>query len=298
MRRRARVRLTAALVVSTGLQSSAGAALPDGFAGSFDWQMADPRFGGLSSIEMADDGLCFTAMSDRGTLITGRLARDAAGAITAVTDTTILSLKGARDAPLDSALNDTEGLAVAGDGTVFVSLEGPARVLRYDRADGPAANLPTPDAFRAMQRNSALEALAIDAQGWLYTLPERSGTLDGPFPVYRFRDGAWDQPFSLPRDGLYLAVAADVGPDGRLYLLERQFHGLLGFQSRVRRFVVTGDTVGAGEVVLETATGQHGNQEGLSVWRDAAGSLRLTMVSDDNFRFFLRTSLVEYRIPD
>jgi hypothetical protein len=149
-----------------------------------------------------------------------------------------------------------------------------------------------------MQHNSSLEALAIDDNGWLYTLPERSGTLDTPFPVYRFQDGTWDQPFSLPRDGLYLAVAADFGPDDRLYLLERQFHGLLGFQSRVRRFVVTGNAIDAGEVVLETTTGQHGNQEGLSVWRDGTGTLRLTMVSDDNFRFFLRTSLVEYRIPD
>jgi hypothetical protein len=298
MRRRSRFRLTAALVVTTGLQSSAGAALPDGFAGSFDWQMADTRFGGMSSIEMAEDGLAFTAMSDRGTLVTGRIMRDAAGAITGVTDTAVLSLKGAGDAPLDPARNDSEGLALTRDGTIFVSLEGPARVLRYDDPSGSAVNLPTPDAFRAMQHNSSLEALAIDAQGWLYTLPERSGALDTPFPVYRFRDGTWDQPFSIPRDGLYLMVAADFGPDGRFYLLERQFHGLLGFQSRVRRFVLTADAVDAGEVVLETATGQHGNLEGLSIWRDGDGQLRLTMVSDDNFRFFLRTSLVEYCIPD
>jgi hypothetical protein len=286
------------MAVTWGLQSSAGAALPDGFVGSFDWRMADPRFGGMSSIEMTQDGLAFTAMSDRGTLVTGQVVRDAAGVITGVTDTVILSLKGAGDAPLDSTRNDTEGLAVAADGTIFVALEGPARVLRYDTADGPATNLPALEAFAVMQHNSSLEALAIDDNGWLYTLPERSGTLDTPFPVYRFQDGTWDQPFSLPRDGLYLAVAADFGPDDRLYLLERQFHGLLGFQSRVRRFVVTGNAIDAGEVVLETTTGQHGNQEGLSVWRDGTGTLRLTMVSDDNFRFFLRTSLVEYRIPD
>jgi hypothetical protein len=286
------------MAVTWGLQSSAGAALPDGFVGSFDWRMADPRFGGMSSIEMTQDGLAFTAMSDRGTLVTGQVVRDAAGVITGVTDTVILSLKGAGDAPLDSTRNDTEGLAVAADGTIFVALEGPARLLRYDTADGPATNLPALEAFAVMQHNSSLEALAIDDNGWLYTLPERSGTLDTPFPVYRFQDGTWDQPFSLPRDDLYLAVAADFGPDDRLYLLERQFHGLLGFQSRVRRFVVTGNAIDAGEVVLETTTGQHGNQEGLSVWRDGTGTLRLTMVSDDNFRFFLRTSLVEYRIPD
>jgi hypothetical protein len=224
--------------------------------------------------------------------------RGAAGEISDISDAAILTLKGAGDAPLNLEHNDTEGLAVAADGTVFVSLEGRARVLRYDDPGGSAVNLPNPREFGAMQRNSSLAALAIDARGWLYTLPERSGVLDAPFPVYRFDGVAWDQPFSIPRQGQFLAVGADFGPDGRLYLLEREFHGLLGFQSRVRRFVVTGDAINAGEVVLETLVGQHGNQEGLAVWRDAMGQLRLTMVSDDNFRFFLSTSLVEYRIPD
>ncbi len=298
MRRRSQFRLTAALAVLVGLQSSAGAALPEGFVGSYDWRIADPRFGGLSSIELTDDGTGFTAMSDRGTLFQARISRDDTGAIMAIHDVVILTLKGAGDAPLDPARNDTEGLAIAVNGTIFVSLEGPARVLRFDTPDGSAANLPTPPAFDAMQKNSSLEALAIDANGWLYTLPERSGALNAPFPVYRFRGKDWDQPFSIPRDDTYLPVGADFGPDGKLYLLERKFHGLLGFQSRVRRFVVTGDAIDAGTVVLETPVGQHGNQEGLSVWRDGAGQLRLTMVSDDNFRFFLRTSLVEYRITD
>jgi hypothetical protein len=298
MRRRSQFRLTAGLVVLLGLQSSAGVALPDGFVGSFDWQMADVRFGGISSMEMAADGMGFTAMSDRGTLLTGRVERDAAGTIVTVTDAAIATLKGAGGAPLDPDGNDSEGLAVAADGTIFVSFEGPARVLRYDAPEASAVDLPSPREFRAMQRNSSLEALAIDARGWLYTLPERSGRFDTPFPVYRFRNGVWDQPFSIPREGTYLAVAADFGPDGRLYLLERSFQGLLGFQSRVRRFVVTGDAIDAGAVVLETPLGQHGNQEGLAVWRDAAGVLRLTMVSDDNFRFFLHTALVEYRIAD
>ncbi len=298
MHRRSQFRLTAALAVLLGLQSSVGAALQAGFVGAYEWHLTDARFGGISSIEVTADGAGFTAMSDRGTLFEGRMTRDDAGAVLDVRDVVIVTLKGAETAPLNPAQNDTEGLAIAGDGVVFVSMEGRARVLRYDDRAGPAANLPRPRAFGAMQHNSSLEALAIDARGWLYTMPERSGALDVPFPVYRFNGQDWDQPFSIPRDDQYLPVGADFGPDGRLYLLEREFHGLLGFQSRVRRFVVTGDGIDAGTVVLETAIGQHGNQEGLSVWRDAGGALRLTMVSDDNFRFFLRTTLVEYRLPD
>jgi hypothetical protein len=114
-----------------------------------------------------------------------------------------------------------------------------------------------------------------------------------PFPVYAFRDGAWDVAFRLPvREGLAVA-GADVGPDGRLYLLERDLAGL-GFRTGLRRVNLdgTGD-----EVLLTTATGTHDNLEGLDVWRDAEG-LRATMIADDNFRFFQRTEIVDYRLPD
>jgi hypothetical protein len=288
----------AALAMTLGLQSSARVALADGFVSAYDWQLEDDRFGGLSGLELTDNGLGLTALSDRGTLLTARIERSATDEIMQISDAVVVTLKGVGEAPLDEEQNDSEGLAVAGDGTVYASFEGPAQVMRYRAAAGSAEQLPTPREFGAMQHNSSLEALAIDANGWLYTMPERSGAAAKPFPVYRFQGQTWDQPFSIPRDGLYLLVGADFGPDGRLYVLERQFQGFLGFQSRVRRFVLTDGTVDAGEIVLETAVGQHGNQEGLSVWRDRQGQLRLTMVSDDNFRFFLRTTLVEYRIAD
>ncbi|MDZ4134183.1 MAG: esterase-like activity of phytase family protein, partial [Paracoccaceae bacterium] len=173
-----------------------------------------------------------------------------------------------------------------------------ARVLRYANLAGPAENLPDHPDFRRMRANSALEALAIDARGTLYTLPEQSGSAQSPFPVYRFRNGAWDKPFSIARRGGFLPVAADFGPDGRFYLLERQFRGIAGFASRVRRFDIGQTGISGETTVLETPSGRHDNLEGLSVWRDVTGAIRLTMVSDDNFMFFQRTEIVEYRVRD
>jgi hypothetical protein len=48
--------------------------------------------------------------------------------------------------------------------------------------------------------------------------------------------------------------------------------------------------------LLETATGTYDNLEGLAVWRDDAGAIRLTMISDDNFKSFQVTQFVEYRV--
>ena len=84
-----------------------------------------------------------------------------------------------------------------------------------------------------------------------------------------------------------------MGPDGRLYVLERDFTGL-GFRSRLRRLNIDGS---GEEILLTTATGTHDNLEGLDVWADAEG-LRATMISDDNRYFFQETQFVDYRLPD
>ena len=280
-----------------GLQGSASQPFAAGFRSAFTWSMPDDRFGGFSGIELSDDGTSFLALTDRGGWTRGSITRDADGRITGVTAQPIRLLRGRFEAPLDPGRSDSEGLAVGADGTVYVSFEQFARVLRYDRIDGPARNLISPREFGRMQANSALEALAIDAAGTLYTLPERSGELDRPFPIFRYRDGTWDQPFGLRRDGGYLAVAADIGPDGRFYLLERQFHGILGFSSRVRSFALSETGLSDERTELETGIGQHDNLEGLSVWQDPSGAIRLTMIADDNFNFFQKTEIVEYRIP-
>ena len=297
MPKRPLLALTAGAFLVLSLQGSASQPYPAGFLSAFEWQMDDESFGGLSGIELSDDGLSFLAISDRGTWTRGTFSRDADGRITGVNAAPLRLLRGRFEAPLDEGRNDSEGLAVASDGTVFISFENVARVLRYDQIDGPALNLYTPRQFSSFQRNSALEALAIAADGTLYTLPERSGELDRPFPVWRYRDGLWDQPFGLRRDGGYLAVAADIGPDGRFYLLEREFHGVTGFASRVRSFALSETGLSEERTEFTSAVGQHDNLEGLSVWRDEGGAIRLTMISDDNFYFFQTTEIVEYRIP-
>jgi hypothetical protein len=298
MPKRPHLALMAGAFLALGLQGSASQALPDGLVGAFPWRMDDPNFGGLSAIELADDGASFLALSDRGAWTRGQITRDAEGRITAVDARPMRFLRGRFEAPLDDGRNDSEGLALAADGTLYVSFENIARILRYDTIDGPAQNLISPREFGRMQRNSALEALAIGPDGTLYTLPERSGDLDRPFPVWRYRDGVWDQPFGLRRDGGYLAVGADFGPDGRLYLLERELHGLAGFSSRVRSFEISDTELSDERTDLRTQPGQHDNLEGISVWRGPDGAIWLTMVADDNFKFFQSTEIVEYRLAD
>ncbi len=298
MPRRSVVGLILGLSVVFGLVGSADTPMPPGFFAAYHWQSNDPLFGGFSAIETDADGLGFVVVSDKSAYTTGRFTRDSTGRIASILAEKIALLHGPDNQPLPKYRKDTEGLALLPNGQAYISFERDARVAHYPTLNGPGIIIAGPPAFDTMRRNSSLEALAVDADGTLYTLPERSGDLLRPFPVYRFRGGVWDHPFSIPRIGTFLAVAADFGPDGRFYLLERQFRGLSGFASRVRRFEMGSNQLFNQETLFQSIPGQHDNLEGLSVWRDASGTLRLTMISDNNLLFLQRTEIVEYRVPD
>jgi len=294
MLRRFAVALTAGLLLAHALPS-AEAVGGLRFVGRYIWTDPNPGFGGVSGLEMADDGASLIAISDRGTLIRAQVTRDK-GLITGINSTRLTPLRDTDGMPLKGAQADAEGLAVRGDGRIYISFEGFHRVWAYLSPEGAGAWLPHHPDFKFMQNNSSLEALAIDARGWLYTLPERSGIEGKPFPVYRY-DGSWTVPFTLPRRSKFLPVGMDFGPDGKLYLLERHFTGY-GFASRIRRFTLAGNRLLDEQELLLTTGGRHDNLEGISVWRDTNGQTRITLISDDNFKFFQSTELVEYAVPD
>ncbi|MDO5703686.1 MAG: esterase-like activity of phytase family protein [Paracoccus sp. (in: a-proteobacteria)] len=264
--------------------------------GTHVWRgSGDRNFGGFSGIELSADDSGFHAVTDRAHLYRGRIARDTSGRITGLSITDRTHLKDSKGNPLPPGrLGDSEGIAIAPDGTIWISFEGLDRIAAYDTPDADARRVPPPRALADLRVNAGMEALAITPDGAIIAVPERSGHPARAFPVLRWRDGAWDVPFTIPRQGRWLPTGADVGPDGRLYLLERDFRGLLGFSSRIRRF----DLDGTGEqVLLETNPLQYDNLEGISVWDDGIG-LRITLISDDNFNILQRTEIVEYRLVE
>lgn len=266
--------------------------------GTYVWKLEDAEFGGYSGIEIMDHGTRYMALSDRGTLRWGAVQRDDQGRIEGLTSDGRARLRDSKGKVFTSGwTGDSEGIAIGRDGTIWISFEGLSRVAAYDAPDAKARPLPRPEAFKHFLRNSSLEALAITDDGTLLTIPERSGAATRPFPVWRFRNGTWDQPFSIPRTGDWLVTGADVGPDGRLYVLERDFLGLLGFRSRVRRFDMSDTALTHEQTLLTSRPLQYDNLEGIAVWDDDQG-IRITLISDDNFNFVQRTELVEYRVTE
>ncbi|GFE49268.1 hypothetical protein So717_10210 [Roseobacter cerasinus] len=260
---------------------------------TYRWHHDAHWFGGFSGIELATDGVGFHAITDRGHLVEGTLRRSG-DQITGATIAKDRPLTDDKGTAMDFPNADSEGLARDSEGRLFVSFEANHRIMSYDdgavAAGWPGYTL----AWRALHFNRGLEALAVNADGTVFTLPE--GILRGASEALIYRrvaDGDWTQPFTLPVDRNFFPVGADFGPDGRFYLLEREFRWF-GFRSRVRAMTLAEDAVEDIELLMETPHRTYGNLEGLAVWVDRDGQTRLTMISDDNFLPVMRTEIVEY----
>jgi len=266
------------------------------YISSFTWAENTKGFGGFSGIEVSDDGIDFTVIGDRGAVANGTFLR--ADSVINNVNATFGKLKHTTGRVLKSYETDAEGLAIRKDGRVFISFEHSPRVWTYRNTKSEAAWLQRHPDFKQMKRNSSLESLAIGPDGTLYTIPEISKNPKKGFPIYRYHNDTWKIVFYSPQRGPFLPVGADFGPDGKLYLLERHLGSIFGFQSRVRRFTITEKTLSNEQELLQTKAGVHDNLEGIAVWQDQTGDIRLTMVSDDNFKFFQRTEFVEYRVKE
>ncbi len=258
------------------------------------WQGQGAFFGGFSGIELSTDRTRALAVSDRGFAVRAQLIRNARGRLTGVEHLEHFSLRDNNDQPLQTRRRDVEGMDQQPDGTVHLSFEGGrrTRVMRHETARARGRGLPRHDDWQSLPGNLGLEALAVDAGGRVFTIPENAS--NGAFPIYRLDGQSWSVIARLPNDSRFVPVGADFGPDGNLYLLERKFR-MAFFATRISR--LRPGNWGQREVLVETNYGVLDNHEGISVTRDGRGQLWATTISDDNQNRLQRTELAEFRLP-
>lgn len=286
------IRLLAILLILPTLAASQSLT----FAGRVVIKFDVEGFGGLSGIEILSSG-DFLAITDQGNFIEGGITR-INGEIRSVTLRAPRPILDSKGDPLDGLNTNAEAIAIGPDGSIYVAFEGNHRIMRHENLGAVAEFLPKHPDFRNLQRNSGLEALAINAEGKVLTIPERSGEETRPFPVYSYDGTDWSQASDIPRRGAFLITGADFGPNGRLYVLERAFGMPAGFATRIRRFTLVNDIIANEETLLVNRSNRLDNMEGISVWLDADGQTRLTLVSDNNFNPLLHTVISEYLVND
>ena len=283
-----------ALATMTGAVGLTARAITPSSVISITWSMPDAEFGGWSGIDVTADGTGFVAVSDHGSMTRGTLQRRG-GRLVGATSKTITPIKGDMDSWSSTFARDSEGVSLEADGRVAISYEGFTRVWRH-KDPALLERIYQYPAFRDMQANGGLEAVATTADGTILTLPEVPKQADR-YQVYANDAKGWREAYTFSHDGYWRAVGADVGPDGKFYLLERQFLKI-GFISRIRRFDLSEtEQPMEGEILYQSPLWRHGNLEGMGVWRDSEGHMRAVMVSDNNFLPFLGTEIVEVVLP-
>tara|TARA_R100001129_G_scaffold180962_3_gene159634 strand:- start:6196 stop:7209 length:1014 start_codon:yes stop_codon:yes gene_type:complete len=280
------------------------------FMGGLELSASTDALGAMSSITMGADGARFLGVMDTGFWFAGRIERDAEGHPQGISDFSVQPMFG-RDGDVAKAkwMLDAEGLAIRGD-KILVSFERDHRIDLYPaKSPGettPVGTIPILIPGHELRGNRGLETVAVappgtPLDGAAITVSERSLNAAGDM-FAAVLDGPKKGIFFVKRDPPYDATDGDFLPDGDLILLERRFSIAGGIGMRIRR--IPGESIAAGatvdgEVLLDADFGyQIDNMEGLAVSTDADGTVRLTLISDDNHSILQRNMLLEFRLVE
>lgn len=264
-------------------------------------------FGGFSSLEISPDGRTLLTASDRGTWWTATLElKD--GVPVGIGENALHDMPDAQGQALEQGENDSEGMALAPDGSIYVSFERDHRIIRYRLPD--PANLDTlikavpetlasPPELASAPINAGLEAIAMLDDTTLFALTEGMRAGKGYNRGWLVRDGKWE-PFEYKRTEPYDPTDAKRLPNGDMLVLERRFSMLGGLGARL--CVIAGATIVPGarldcRTVAELKPPHPiDNMEGLAVRQNEKGETIVYMISDDNFSGMQRTVLLVFRL--
>lgn len=247
---------------------------------------SDDRFGGLSALVKTQDG--YLSVSDRGMLFSFKGGQFERAQVTALREANGKRLKGKKR-------KDSEGLALARDGSIYVSFERDHRVVHYGRDGTVRENILSLEKEKqALASNHGIEALEILQDGTLLLMGEGISSHSST-AVWLVKDGQQKR-FDLPlKDGFKLTDVARVAQTDRFILLERYYKPLLGVKARLSYLNVSADSVTRGAVLGDISPPTPvDNFEGVAVHQDDQGRMIVTLISDDNFSPLQRTLLARF----
>jgi hypothetical protein len=260
-------------------------------------------FGGLSGIDILEDGTAFL-VGDSGTFIRARLVHEN-GRLAGLADAEIGSLFPDREA--SKAVGDAEDIAFDPKDRrrgVIVRERQANAMLSFELERSRPANFEprrvgAPDSL--LRSNGGLESVAYapatsPIAGEIIAIAERPPRGETDIPGWVAGKGMFSV---VRRDGFDVSSARFL-PNGDLLLLERRYIPGWDIAARIRRIDGATVKVGArldGDYILDAGMGsQIDNLEGLAVGTDESGRSILTLVSDDNYNFLQRTLVLQFAL--
>jgi len=293
-------------VVATPVQFGAETVGALRFRGGLALSSPDDAFGGLSGLEVLEDGLLF-AVSDNGDWFEAQLLFDDAGALVGIANVRTAYMRDESGALFaDKQHGDSEGLAQLPDGRMAVSFEQTQTIRIYDmNRDGPfGAARPGPvlAEVRRLPENIGLEAITATADGALLIGAEGGERATTPLWIAPL-DGHGPAPprIGYPLSGGFSLTALDRTPDGGFIALERFYAPVVGPRARITYFppesldATTAVLPNVRELARLDRPLALDNFEGIAAVR-VGDVTRIYIVSDDNFSARQRTLLLAFDV--
>jgi hypothetical protein len=280
------------------------------YRGGFRLRSPDPRFGGLSWLDISADGRSFVAFSDRGYRFHGELVCDTRGNLAGTRNTRIQTLQRIDDRLFTGEEGGKcEAAARAPGGGLVVACDRGRRLLVYPEGEGAPRSMPAP-ADLAGAPAGGIRAIALLPDDRLLALAAEDNGAGGLFGWIGDDDGwsrvtyttcaqrvqdmrhkvsaaqCFPQPTGPATGDLeeFWPAGATATPGGDIVVVESGFPYVA---TRLRRIKVGNIKPGAvldGEelAVLEGSLAFH-NIQGISVRQTASGRVVIYLVSDDNY---------------
>ncbi len=279
------------------------------FRGGLELRSTDAAFGGLSDLEVLEDGRVL-AVSDAGSWFDGRLVLDDQGNLTGIADVRTALMRDERGQPCENKAScDSEDMAQLPDGRFAVSFEQTQTIRIYDlNRDGPfgaAVAGPPLAGTERLPPNVGLEALATDGDGGLLVGAEGGGHPTTPLWHAPLDAAAPVAPLiGYPPERGYSLTSLDRLPGVGYGALERFYAPVIGARAHITRFPDSaleahGDRLPDVEELARLAPPLAlDNFEGVSAVRMPNGVTRLYIISDNNFSTRQRTLLLAFDIEE
>lgn len=257
----------------------------------------DPRFGGISAIHVAEDGVL--ALSDAGSVMRFNLSG---------TGPADLSIRALADGPGSADIKadrDSESMLVDGK-RAWIGFEGRNAVWRYSVATWKSEARAAPRAMRKWPSNSGSEAMLRFPDGRFLVFSEGRRGPEGSTEVLLFGSDPAEPGAKAKRLGYrapdgYKITDAALLPDGRILFLNRRFTILEGVSAKL----TVGSLPKAGEGNIFSGVELAAfvrpvtvdNMEALSVTREGERTV-VWIASDDNFSALQRTLLLKFALNE
>jgi len=251
-------------------------------------------YGGFSGLVISSEGTEALVVTDKSFFFVLALRRGENEILTGysvIRKGRILSSKGEH---LNGRNTDSESIVIDKNNNYYISFESNHRIMMHAKVEGKGVFVPKHPMFRKLSVNKGIEALAIDADNRLIAIPEKPPSGISDIPIFRLQNDKWEIIKYVKINDNFLVTDAEILPEGLLLILERKFSWTQGFKTRFRLISLDKFDNKEPVTIFTSTANQFDNLEGVTLWRDKNGEMRILTVSDDNFHPLQQSEIREF----